>query len=280
MTDYPAYRAETLLAHEAWARLMAEPRYADPLRLPRYGAKIYAQNDEDGILAEVFRRIGVAHRRFVEIGLQDGTECNSLALLLQGWAGRWVEADAALATAARHRFAQFVEAGALEVVDAFAETDTIDALAGDGPLDLLSIDVDGNDFHLWRALDRRDARVVLVEYNASWAPPLRCVSPYRPGFDWAAVGDNGAGASLGALATLGEDRGYRLVGCSASGVNAFFVRADLVGDRFAAPFTAENHFEPPRYWMHAFQRGHRNGFGGVEWPFGVDDRAPPDRPSP
>jgi hypothetical protein len=55
------------------------------------------------------------------------------------------------------------------------------------------------------------------------------------------------GASLKALELIGSRKGYELVGCSLSGINAFFVRRDLVKDSFCAPFTAENHFEPPRF---------------------------------
>ena len=65
---------------------------------------------------------------------------------------------------------------------------------------------------------------------------------------------------LGALEALGREKGCCLVGCSLAGVNAFLVRADLVGDKFCAPFTAENHYEPPRYAL-AGSFGHRAGIG-------------------
>jgi len=68
------------------------------------------------------------------------------------------------------------------------------------------------------------------------------------------------GASLGALETLGREKGYSLVGCSLAGVNAFFARDDLVGDKFCAPFTAENYYEPPRYDLAGPFR-HRAGIG-------------------
>jgi hypothetical protein len=264
MADYPAYTLETMVANQIRDALLRDPRHAERLRLTGYGRKAYCQNDEDGILAEIFRRIGPESRRFVEIGVQDGRECNTLALLMQGWRGTWVEADAACAARAAETFAPFVEAGALSIVNAFAEVDNVAALVGEAPLDLLSIDVDGNDWHLWRALPAGVARVVTVEYNASWCPPIDAVSPYRPGFDWTAVGDNSAGASLCALERLGAARDFALVGCSLSGVNAFFVRRDLTGARFRAPFTADEHYEPPRYYLHRCDRGHRPGFAGVE----------------
>ncbi len=84
-----------------WEQTLATPRYADPRRLLRYGAKAYSQNDEDGILAEIFRRIGTKEKTFVEIGAGAGLENNTLALLVQGWRGLWVESDNAKAARAR-----------------------------------------------------------------------------------------------------------------------------------------------------------------------------------
>jgi len=68
---------------------------------------------------------------------------------------------------------------------------------------------------------------------------------------------------LSAFEKLGKQKGYSLVGCSFSGSNAFFVRDDLLQDKFSAPFSAENHYEPPRYhvWLTA---GHRRDFGPFE----------------
>jgi hypothetical protein len=72
------------------------------------------------------------------------------------------------------------------------------------------------------------------------------VVPYDPkAWGWNTFG-NGNGASLKALEELGAKKGYNLVGCDLCGVNAFFVRNDLLKDRFAAPYTAENHYEPFR----------------------------------
>jgi hypothetical protein len=87
--------------------------------------------------------------------------------------------------------------------------------------------------------------VVVVEYNAVIPPGLDWKVRYAPDRVW--DGSHNFGASLKAFELLGTQLGYSLVGCDFIGVNAFFVRSDLVADKFAAPFTAENHYEPPRY---------------------------------
>ena len=72
-----------LRVQRAWDEEMKKPRHADPKRLVRYGYKVYCQNDEDGIIAEIFRRIGTESRTFVEFGVETGVECNSVKLLVE-----------------------------------------------------------------------------------------------------------------------------------------------------------------------------------------------------
>lgn len=248
-----------------WEQTLATPRYADPKRLLRHGAKAYSQNDEDGILAEIFRRIGTTNKTSLEIGVGTGLENNTLALLVQGWRGLWVEGDQAKATKARANLASYVASGQLRIDNVFVTRDNIEeflqASAPSREPDLLSIDVDGNDYHLWQAVQSISPRVVALEYNASWFPPMSLTVAYRERFEW--KDDTYFGASLKALELLAERKGYHLVGCCFAGVNAFFVRADLCETYFCEPYTAENHHEPARYWM-LRTAGHPPGIGPVE----------------
>jgi hypothetical protein len=99
--------------------------------------------------------------------------------------------------------------------------------------DVLSIDVDGADYWIWEAITAFRPRVVVIEYNSALDPRRRLVQPSEQLRQW--DGSEFFGASLGALRSLGESKGYRLVHTELSGVNAFFVRADLAGDSFVSP---------------------------------------------
>src|ERR1700753_1215796 len=77
-----------------WADELAKPRNADPKRLLRHGFKVYSQCDEDGIIQEIFRRIGIGDRRFVEFGVETGVECCTVKLLVEGWRGLWIDGAA------------------------------------------------------------------------------------------------------------------------------------------------------------------------------------------
>ncbi len=242
-------------------RLLAGERYREPGRLPRHEAQVFSQGGEDGAIAEIFRRVGTGSRTFVEIGVGDGLENNTSFLLWQGWSGWWVEGNEAYATAIRGSFRRPLAEGRLHLVQAFVRSDGIgDLFAGHGlpeECDLFSLDIDRNTYWVWAALRPFRPRVAVVEYNASLPPQVDWKVEDRPERTW-----NGSvyfGASLKALELLGRDLGYSLVGCSLTGGNAYFVRDDLTGDHFAEPFTAENHYEPPRYFL-AQRLGHPPGF--------------------
>jgi len=120
--------------------------------------------------------------------------------------------------------------------------------------DLLSVDIDRNDYHVWEKITHYRPRVVVIEYNSGVPPSMSWVVPYEAkAFGLSSFG-TGNGASLKALEELGAKKGYSLVGCELCGVNCFFVRNDLIADRFAVPYTAENHFEPPRLAQIVFPR--------------------------
>ena len=241
-----------------WEEEMKKPRNSDPKRLLRHGFKTYSQNDEDGIIQEIFRRIGSGDRRFVEFGVQTGFECNTAKLLVEGWSGLWMEANAPSASRIRGHFASFLESGNLQLIEAIVTAENINTLLAGagfaGSIDLLCIDIDFNDYWVWKAIDTARPRVVAIEYNASLRPPLSLVVPYAPTYAWS--GGNYFGASLEALVRLARAKGYRIVGCNFAGVNAFFVREDLCGDLFLEPATAEEHYEPPRYFSSVMPSGH------------------------
>ena len=203
---------------------------------------------------------------FVEFGVGNGLENNSLALLLNGWRGLWIEGGTQHISRIQSKFREPMTNGQLRLTAAFIDRDNINSLIGDyvtGEIDLLSIDIDGNDIHVFEAVDVVQPRVITIEYNAKFPPPISIAQRYDPEFKWG--GTDYMGASLAAIAKVGSAKGYSLVGCSLAGVNAFFVRNDLMSDRFQAPFTAENHYQPPRYFLEGtFVAGHPPDWGPYE----------------
>jgi hypothetical protein len=197
----------------------------------------YSQNGEDGILMHIFSRIGGDSFRFLEFGCGNGVECNSNNLTLGfGWGGLLLDWDELNILKAKRFLGAALgsSVGRVEIRRELVTPDNINALIKEAAaeateLDLLSIDVDGNDYWIWNAVDRSRARVVVVEYNSTFGDERAVTATFDREFDRNAKHPSGYyhGASLEALRKLGTSRGYQLVGCDSVGVNAFFVRSDL-----------------------------------------------------
>lgn len=236
--------------------LGGNPRYCDERRLLKHGFQVCSQNAEDGMIHEIFRRIGVGSRVFAEVGVGSGHENNTAFLLSQGWTGFWIDGDDTFQKVLASR--PDLRDECIKSVISFVTKENISELFSqlDVPkeFDLLSLDIDQNTYYAWQGLQTYRPRVVVVEYNALVPPDIDWKVHYEANRVW--NGTSNFGASLKAYEGLGRQLGYELVGCDFIGVNAFFVRKDLVTDRFAQPFTAENHYEPPRYAL-SHRRGHR-----------------------
>jgi hypothetical protein len=252
-------RADRLQRDLIVTTLLAGPRYRDPRHLCHFEAQVYSQHGEDGIISEILGRIGATNRQFVEIGVGDGQENNTLYRLAHGWSGYWFEAEAANIERITRTFGAALADQRLQVVYAQMTAENAAGLMRQHGVpvafDLLSLDIDQNTSHVWRALSSLAPRIVVVEYNASIPREDEWEVDYHPDAVW--DGSLHFGASLSTLQALGESLGYVLVGCELSGSNAFFVRRELADDRFVGPFTARTMYEPPRYYL-AGPPGHPN----------------------
>ena len=237
------------------ARLQADVRAAMPDNPAACGFKVYSQADEDGVIEEITRRLGIDRGYFIEIGCGDGRENNSHYLLLKGWRGIWVDGDASNTAAIR---AALPLDGRLRLVEQMVTCEnvgTIPTAAGSpdfGALDLLSVDVDGNDLAIAEVAIRAwSPKIVIGEYNAKVPPPLQLEVAYDPQHHWA--GDDYHGATLAAWVVRLKPE-YRPVACNLAGTNAFFVREDLA-DGFTTHEAAKL-FQPARFHLTALRSGH------------------------
>jgi hypothetical protein len=184
--------------------------------LNKFERKIFSQNGEDGIVAELARLLDPP-RFFVEFGVESGIECNTRALKHAGWCGIcW---DTGNADPERNLYRERITAE--NINDLFAKYRVPEHFG------LLSIDIDGNDYYVWNALDARyRPAIVVIEYNALFPPDQACTIAYDADFCWDK--SNYQGASFLALCRLGIRKGYRPVCTDRKGVNLFLVRQDLL----------------------------------------------------
>ena len=196
---------------------------------------VFSQWGEDGIIQFLLRRVAIESRFFVEFGVESYRESNTRFLLQNDlWAGLILDAGT--------RHIRFITESGLRwrhTIDArsvfITKDNIVDVLldAGVGAdFGLLSIDVDGNDYWILRALSAFQPRILIIEYNSLFGATAAITVPYHSGFWRNQAHPSGLyyGASLAALWHEATGRGYQLVGCDSAGVNAFFVRTDVAGD--------------------------------------------------
>jgi hypothetical protein len=199
----------------------ASAPFPERLTLQRFG--LNSQGGEEGILLAILAEAGVTAERFLELGSgRNGGNSGLLAREL-GWSGLMVDGDPERVTECATRFGS----GRVQVIEAWVTAETIDDLLREhgltGDLDLLSIDIDGNDYWVWEALTVAQPRIVVIEYNALFGASKSVSIPYDPNFRRPPELRGYFGASLEALSRLGRRKGFRLVAVEPSGANAFFV---------------------------------------------------------
>jgi hypothetical protein len=221
--------------------------------------KIYSQNGEDGILEYNFSKIGTTNKISVEIGVGNGNECNTVNLLeKKGWTGlmmdygadqdiqwkgvlkkAWSNKNIGISENIK-KYVKFSKKiikrkersrhYKLDIKNERITAENIENLLQKYQVpeyfDLLSIDIDYNDFWVWKAISKFHPRVLVIEFNSSIPPTQSKVVPYDSDAQW--DGTNYFGASLLALKNLSLEKNYTLLGCDSNGVNAFFCKSELI----------------------------------------------------
>lgn len=200
------------------------------------GYKVFSQFEEDGLLLYIFSVIGEGSKTFVEIGANDGinSNCSNLAVHF-GWSGLFLEGDPTLIKRGE-RFYKKIPTPyhpKPRYVQAFVKRENINQLLENngikGDFELLSIDIDGNDYWVWDALTVASPKVVVIETHTEFGN-RNIVVPYDPEYVYPGKHPIYHGASAKAMQELGRKKGYRLVACSDLGINQIYVREDVCPD--------------------------------------------------
>lgn len=209
--------------------------------LAKHGRRIYSQGKQDGMIAHILKEIGCKEGSSVEVGAWDGiTYSNTRALLEQGWRCGYIEADSSKLPQLEWNIKGYDASAinmAISLEPNYLLDDAMDKLGMPEDMTLLCLDIDGIEYWVWKSLSRHRPRVVCIEYNAYLPISDRVTVPYTPDHQWS--GDFFYGASAGALVSIGEEKGYSLVGFE-PGLDLFFVRNDLLlkSALVAIPLTA------------------------------------------
>lgn len=194
--------------------------------------RIFSQWGEDGIIQYLISKVPIRNSVFVEFGVENYRESNTRFLLMNNnWKGLVIDSDSAYIRQVRRSDAY--SRHDLTAINAFITKNNINQLITSngisGDIGLLSIDIDGNDYWVWQAINKISPRIVVCEFNSVFGSKEAVTIPYNENFDRTEAHYSNLyfGASLKALCLLAKQKGYVFVGSNTAGVNAFFVREDF-----------------------------------------------------
>jgi len=197
--------------------------------------RVFSQWGEDGILQHLLRQIPIARKVFVEFGVENYTEANTRFLLVNdNWSGLVI--DGSSENIVHIKSDNIYWRYNLKAEQEFITRETINDIIRrngiTGEIGILSIDIDGNDYWVWEAIDVISPVVTVVEYTSCFGADRAVTVPYKADFVRSKEHYSNIyyGASLAALCLLGTRKGYCFVGCNSAGNNAFFVRRDMKPD--------------------------------------------------
>ncbi len=220
---------------------------AEEIDLGNYERSIYSQQGEDGVIEELFNLIPPTSHFYLEFGGFDGITTSNVANLRdKKWSG--VQWDGDHENVGIGLYKEFITAE--NIGDLLAKYNVPE------DIDFVSIDIDFNDFYVWRAFpEKYRPKVVCIECNATHYPQEDLVVFYDPNGRW--DGGNYYGASVLALYKLGKMKGYTLVYMENNGVNLFFLRNDLIdslGLKFKNMGNVDALYKKPRYGGHGAEK--------------------------
>lgn len=208
----------------------------DGSNINKHELKIFSQFGEDGIIDFLIKKIETKSKNFIEFGVEDYNESNTKFLLeARNWAGEIYETNKEHINNIKNQ--DLYWRYNLSVKNVFVTKKNINLLVKNfleknniNQLGLLSIDIDGVDYWIWKELTVTNPEIVIIEYNARLGYEKSIVVPYEENFQRLKKHHSSIyfGASLNALYKLGIEKGYSLVGTNLNGSNAFFIKKDLI----------------------------------------------------
>ncbi len=193
--------------------------------------KVFSQWGDDGIIQYLLQKVPVQNKVFVEFGVENYTEANTRFLLINNnWKGLVMDGS--------EEHINYIQNDpiywryGLKAKSAFITAENINGLiTGEGiagNIGILSIDIDGNDYWVWKSMNAVDADIVIAEYNSLWGSERPVTIPYDPSFERTKAHYSNLyyGTSLTSLCDIANEKGYCFIGCNSSGNNAYFVKKE------------------------------------------------------
>ncbi len=248
-----------------WSQLLLQNKKIKSLHEAEF--KVFSQWGDDGIIQYLVNYLDIDIKTFVEFGVADYLEANTRFLLINdNWTGLVI--DGSEMNVAKIKKDEIYWKHDLIAKSAFITSDNINQLIEEegikGQIGLLHIDIDGNDYWVWKALEVVHPIIMIVEYNSIFGYERAITISYKPDFVWTKAHYSNLyfGASILALCDLAEEKGYSFIGSNSAGNNAYFVKNEFLKD--LKPLTAEEGYVESKFRQSRDKNGNLNYLRGNE----------------
>ncbi len=230
--------AENEIELLAIGKMLSNQQYSMESRnINDYEFKIFSQFGDDGIIQYLVKNISIQNEVFIEFGVENYFESNTRFLMMNNnWAGFVMDGSEDAMQSLKNQSWYYKYSLTHKAI--FIDKDNINELlenTGFSNIGLLSIDLDGNDYHILTEIDlsRLNPSILIVEYNSVFGKDRPITIPYDKAFfrTNAHYSNLYYGASLSALNYAASNKGYSLIGCNLAGNNAYFVKNSLLNDK-------------------------------------------------
>lgn len=196
--------------------------------------KVYSQWGDDGIIQWLINNLDVREKSFVEFGVENYSESNTRFLLMNNnWSGLIMDGSEKKVKQIHNSY--YYWKYDLTAKTAFVDSENINGLISkkfQNRIGLLHIDIDGNDYWIWKAIEVVIPDIVIVEYNSVLGLERPITIPYQKDFNRSSAHPSCLyyGTSIKALHHLAKEKGYAFIGCNSAGNNAYFIRKELLNE--------------------------------------------------
>lgn len=216
-----------------WTQLLLQNKNIKSLQEAEF--KVFSQWGDDGIIQYLVNYLDIDNKTFIEFGVEDYLESNTRFLLINdNWSGLIM--DGSESHISKIKNDEMYWKYDLTAKSAFITAENINQIISEedinGKIGLLHIDIDGNDYWIWKALKVVEPIIMIVEYNSIFGYERAITIPYKADFTRTSghFSNLYAGSSILSLCDLAEEKGYAFIGCNSAGNNAYFVKKEFLKD--------------------------------------------------
>ena len=227
-----------------------------------YEFSVFSQWGDDGIIDYLINNLDIKNKSFIEFGVQDYTECNTKLLLMnKNWRGLIIDESQDFID--KIKKSDLYWRYDLTAIRSFITKKNINNIFKEnnfiGPIGILSIDIDGNDYWIWDSINCIDPDIVIIEYNSRLGLEKAVTIPYKEDFERRKFHYSNIyyGASLKALINLGKRKNYIFIGCNSAGNNAYFIKSSVQNSKIKE-ITIEQGFVHSKFRESRNEKGNKN----------------------